>query len=524
MTFPRGLLVVVAVAFLAHAGTLANGFVYDDRPAIVWNPVVQAPLDPEALVTTDYWGKPPGKAGTWRPLVVLSFWADRRIGGGAPWAFHLSNLLFHAGAAVALALALNARARRPRLALLGGVTFAALAVNTEAVAGIVGRADVLAAGFLFLAWWAAERPAAAAAAFFAALLCKESALAFPLAIFLCDRLLAPPGERPPRPWAPRYLALAGAAVAYVALRTLLFAGFGEVSRTDNNNPLVDEAFPVRLWTGLRLFLLSLRLVLVPLNLSADYSFAEVLPEESPLSAEVLLGAAALAAVAAGAWVFRRRAPLAAAAAVLFVVPWFAVSNIAMPLPTILAERLLYLPAAGAALALALALDAAWAGRGRAAAAALVAVVVGGNLALGAARDRDWKDDLALFSSAAESSPRSARAWNNYGAALYRAGRREEALYALDRALQIAPLMASAHALAGAVLDELGRPAAAEAHLRRAFQLAPDEPKAAYNLGLFLARHGRKADAAAVLRDYVARHPERVKEAELLRRIEADVAR
>ena len=141
---------------------------------------------------------------------------------------------------------------------LAGAIFAALAVHTEAVAGIVGRADLMAAGCCFLAWalWRRSAPAAAAA-FLAALLCKESALVFPLWLVIVE---------PPR----RALAWLGAALAaYVALRAATFGlVVDDVFRSANNNLLLDEPPGVRALTALAMLARALRLILVPLDTAA----------------------------------------------------------------------------------------------------------------------------------------------------------------------------------------------------------------------------------------------------------------
>jgi tetratricopeptide (TPR) repeat protein len=482
----RACVLVLAVALAAHARSLGGGFVYDDAKAILENPVVTGPFDPTAFVRRDFWGLEPGAGvASWRPLPVLTFWVDWRTGGGGPFTFHLTNLVLHALAALALAWAARST--------LAGVLLATLAVCTEAVAGIVGRADVMAAGLCFLAWGLSRRSGpAAAAAWLLALLCKESAIVFPVWLVLIE------GPRRSQLW------LAAGLAAYVALRG---AAYGLVVEDTflarENNVLLTEPLGVRLLTALRLFLLALRLTLLPVSLSADYAFAEILPERG-LSVEVAAGATALAGLVALALVARRRAPDVSRGIAIFLAGFAVVSNVALILPAIFAERLLYLPAAGAALALAAGLRLA---RPRALALGLGVLLAGGNLARSVVRDGDWRDDLTLFAAAAEASPRSARAHYNHGAALRRAGRPEEAAAALALAIEIAPAWAKPRSAAGAALDELGEPALAEVQLRRAVELDADDAEATFNYGLFLARRGRPAEAVAVLERFAARHPQ-----------------
>jgi len=481
MRAPLVLSGVVAIALLAHARSLGAGFVYDDAFAVVDNPVVRGNLDLVQLLGRDFWGQPPGAGvGTWRPLPVLSFWLDWRTGGGAPWAFHLGNLLAHALASLALAWA----ARSP----LAGAIFAAFAINTEAASGIVGRADIMAAGFCFLAWGLVRRSGPAAAlAFLAALLCKESAVALPVWLLLVERRRAVA-------W------LAAGALAYLALRAATF-GFHPVVVSHDSNVLLGEPLGVRALTALHLLALALRLILAPVELSADYAFAAILPERG-LSVDVALGVLGLAALLAAAVLARRRAPDVARGVAIFLVGFAAIANVAALLPALFAERLLYLPAAGIAAALAGALRLL----DRRLAVALAALLVAGNLARSIARDADWKDDIALFGSAVETTPGSARAWFNHGSALRRAGRLDEALESLARATAIAPSWAKPRTAAGAALDQLGRPELAEPQLRRAVALDPDLDEAAYNYAVFLARRGRAPEARALLDSHVERHP------------------
>jgi tetratricopeptide (TPR) repeat protein len=510
--------VVAAAALAAHAAALGNGFVFDDARAIVENPVVQGPAS-WALVTHDFWGRRGAETvGTWRPLVTASFFVDRQIGGGAAWPFHVENWLWHAAAAVLLMLALAAASGRGRWAWLAGVVFAVAAVNSEAVASLVGRADVMAAALSFASWLLWRRSAVLAAlAWAAALLCKESAIVTPLWIAAGEWLLVPAERRRRgRDWA----AFAVVAVLYVGARVAVVGAATGARIAANNNPLLDEGPLVRLWTACELTVLALRLVLAPLNSAADYSASELMPVRG-FQLDALVGAAAIVVGAAVAWRLRRREPTLSLALALFGIAWAPVSNAIVALPTIFAERLLYLPAAGAALA--------WARLGEAGLAQhrRLFMLAGGlfvaaQLAFDVRGDRMWRDDLPLFAATVEVSPRSGRAWINYGAALQRDGRLPEAAAAFARSLEVFPTWRAESSL-GVVLDMLGQGRAAEPHLRRALAAAPEEPDARHNLALFLARHGARAEAAAVLRPMVAAHPERAVDARLLQQLERDLA-
>lgn len=105
----------------------------------------------------DFWGTPLTHSGShksYRPLCVLSFRANHWLHEFRPFGYHLANVLLHCAAtALFTRLARSLLPGRAELAAgVAGALFAAHPVHTEAVAGIVGRADIGAAVFFMLAF------------------------------------------------------------------------------------------------------------------------------------------------------------------------------------------------------------------------------------------------------------------------------------------------------------------------------------------------------------------------------------
>ncbi|MBI5368592.1 MAG: hypothetical protein HZA54_16270 [Planctomycetes bacterium] len=144
------LVAAAALCVLAYANTLSNGFVYDDFEAIVQNPIVHGPLDLGKFLRTPYPCEDIGKT-SYRPLTILTYWIDQRIGGGAPWAFHLTNLLWHTLATLAFGALAAGIFGRGRIAATATLLFAVHPVHTEAVAWAVGRAEVISSALGFAA-------------------------------------------------------------------------------------------------------------------------------------------------------------------------------------------------------------------------------------------------------------------------------------------------------------------------------------------------------------------------------------
>src|SRR3989442_14159804 len=142
---------VAACAVVVYLGALWNRFAVDDLPIIVLNPLVGDASGMWRAFAAPYWPSDLG-GHMYRPLVIASFALDHLIDGAA-W-FHGVNLLWHAGAAVAVA-ALARRWMGDVGALVAGLLFAVHPVHVEAVANVVGRAELMAAVFVVLAVYAA---------------------------------------------------------------------------------------------------------------------------------------------------------------------------------------------------------------------------------------------------------------------------------------------------------------------------------------------------------------------------------
>ena len=176
-----------------------------------------------------------------------------------------------------------------------------------------------------------------------------------------------------------------------------------------NNPLAfsDDFLPSQL-TSFRVIARYLGLLIMPAHLSVDYSYNAI-----PLSGfgdwKALSGLAICAVAVAAAIRWRRGNPPLAFCALFFFVALAPGANLIWMSDRLMSERLLYLAAVGFAGCGVVAIG--WlAGRwGRQIAWALAGAVCLLLAARTYARNFDWRDDFSLWSSAARSSPESARA-------------------------------------------------------------------------------------------------------------------
>jgi hypothetical protein len=211
--FGSRLLAGIAVALLAgliYANALHNPFVYDDHVLIVENPSILSVRDVHAIVAF----------AVTRPLVNFSYAVDRALWGGAPFGFHVTNVLWHMLNVflvfhIASLLAVDGRTAT---GWTGGVTdgsvdlaaltaagiFAVHPMMTQAVGYISGRSELMSAACCLLAFLAARRWmrghgeywwGVAAVVWVLALATKEVAIMLPVMLVAYDRLMLPGNRR-----------------------------------------------------------------------------------------------------------------------------------------------------------------------------------------------------------------------------------------------------------------------------------------------------------------------------------------
>jgi Flp pilus assembly protein TadD len=128
-----------------------------------------------------------------------------------------------------------------------------------------------------------------------------------------------------------------------------------------------------------------------------------------------------------------------------------------------------------------------------------------------------------FAETVRLRPESAAAHYNLGNALFRQGRRAEAIESLRRAVALQPDYALAHDGLGVALYADGKVAEALEHYQRAVDLDARNPEARYHLAVALRRAGRLNDAAAQYRQLLnlgAGEPIRAELAEVERQLAA----
>ena len=154
--FVAALIILAAVA-ISYAPAVNDGFVWDDTALVLRDPLIRSwRLIPEGF--NHFLFVDATSSDFYRPIQRLTYTLEYAAFAFQPAAYHVTNILLHAGGAIALfffaeelllVVGLGSRERR-WAALVGSVIWAVHPVQSAAVIYVAGRADPLAALFGFI--------------------------------------------------------------------------------------------------------------------------------------------------------------------------------------------------------------------------------------------------------------------------------------------------------------------------------------------------------------------------------------
>lgn len=492
---PPHLRIVILLAVLvlvAYASTFRYGFLYDDHEQIE-----KARYFTDAGWLPEYFTHPTA-LNYYRPLFMTWVLANRLLLGGSATAFHVTSVLAHLAATLLCYLVGYQLTRRIPLAAIAAVIFAVHPAHVESVAWISGVTDPLLAVFTlgsFAAylrgregrralWWSLSAVLA-----FGAMLSKEVGVVVP-ALIAAHALIFAEGGAGTRIRNAVFAALPSAIVAtiYLAIRSHVLAG---VAHNVSGSPTAM----VLTWPSVLLFYVWH--LIWPTRLSIYYDLHFITSAK-----EVVFPVLLLVVIAAALWRLARNGdrPL-----LVFGVFWILITLApafylrAFNLNDIVHDRYLYLAVFGFALIVAELLlrlpdlGTSLAGMRTTTTLATFLVVM---LLLGStvAEQLYYADDLRLFYRAVQVSPNSDGAWVNFGIQLAKAGRRDEAYIAYQRAIQANDGNWLAHADLAFLLMESRQLSAAEPELERALAIHPRYAAGLQQLAFVRANEGKNEEA------------------------------
>ncbi len=520
---PRNLapiLLLLLVGTGVYFNSLDNGFVYDDLVTVEENFFIRDWSNLGTFLSRDYYAR--SEEYSFRPLVTLTYFSDWALFGTDPRGYHLTNLILHLLAGLAVYALGRKLCSTPGAGFLAALIFLVHPAQAEAVNGISFREDLLCALFFFLSlltFVSSERKykrwedtgdkiigvaAAKSTAgfqiisllfFVLALLSKEMAVSLPVVITAYLLILRR------RRWTellrPGVLAFFLIAVIYGAARMLiLFQPETLPAAPEFGDPAG------RLILALKSLGLYGRLAFLPFRLTVEYPdpFPPVIWSNFLLIPALLTAAFLLAAG------IRGKSRPGSFGLAFFFFTLLPVLNL-VPTARLGAERFIYLPLFGFAIWGAETLGRLAEGRaGRKVVLPAAFLIL---LALGAgtvSRNRDWKNNYTLFVRAVEVSPDSSKARHGLGNEYFRLGRTGAAIEEFQAAIAIFDREPLYYNSLGVAYGEEGRFEEALHQFQRSAALNPGDPLVRMNLSTLFLRAGETGRAREEIDRFIAARP------------------
>ncbi len=418
---------LVILVLAIYANSLGNNFVFDDQYLVL---IYSRPRDFSHLLQM--------LLDSYRPVRNLSYMIDFFFWGAKPFGFHLTNVLLHAANSV-LVFHLARRFQLESLtAFFAALIFAVHPIQTDAVTYISGRRDVLftlfyLAGFLSYLKYRSDKSYKYFGLFLVCwglgLMAKEMAVSLPLVIFIWNfcalwkeesgsggrRLLAVTRKALGQDkWL--YLALTLAAVAFTWYMLFVRNASGRVN--SEGVTYWGGSFLATMLTVLRVHVWYVKQLLYPTPIAQYFGAFEIstsLLDWRALAALIIIGS-----MVTGGFLLLKRNPLMAFAVLAYFAMLLPVSQL-IPHHELLADHYLYLPMMSFSLIAALVIK-MFAAPSRESRKVVYGVAIALICLLGVMtifRNRDWKDELALWQANYEAVPNSPRAATNLGSLLMR---------------------------------------------------------------------------------------------------------
>jgi len=447
---PRWLppLVLAILAAIPYLDSLKAPLLWDDQSSISTNPCIVHfwPLP--------FWA-PPDSVVAGRPVVCLTLAMNYAISGLHPWSYHLVNLLIHGCCALLLYALIRRTLQLPRweekwrsgaggYAMVVALLWAVHPIQTDAVTYITQRTECLASLFLLATLYCSLRASdgvhprtwqvGAIVACGLGLGCKEWMAMAPILVILYEFIFLPPLARKNR----RLLHL-GLPLTWLLLP--LFLSHVNMSNKSGFGPGRISSWDY-LKTQAGVICHYLRLVFWPHPLCLDYFDWPIATRLGPV---LLPGLFLLVLLGVTTCCIFRSSWLGFAGAWFFLI--LAPTSSVLPIMTeVAAERRMYLPSAAVIAVVAAALWRAGSGMPRwiwGTAVALLACVL--SIAT-AARNWDYRSDLAIWTDTVTKRPNDARAHLHVAFALFHLHDVKGAIAELQTTLRLEPRYTDARVL------------------------------------------------------------------------------
>ena len=479
---------IIILGLAVYANSLQGEFLWDDEQLIEDNIYIKSPSYIRNIFTENIKAGAGRTTNFYRPLQMLTLMGDYALWKLDVRGYHLSNILLHILAALALYQLIYTLYNDRLVALFSSLFFTVHPIHTEVVSYISGRADSLAYIFVlfglifYVRYLSSEKVPLyilALSSYILALLSKENSLIFPLLILLYHYALQK------RLKVKNFLPFLCLALLYVLLRVK------GLSFVLSEQPKIGTLFQ-RLPGFFVAIVNYLRLLFLPFNLHMEYGYRQFYFHNP----KAILGMLVLASLLVYAAKQRKTFPLASFSVFWFFLALLPSSNL-YPINAYMSEHWLYLPSIGFFLILGKGLSLIYRTRElRTATVVSLAGLLGLYACLTVKQNNYWKKPITFYEETLKYAPDSPRMNSNLGNIYSELGRTEEAIALFKKTIAIDPSYAPAYNNLGNIYNALGKKQEAISLYQKTIAIDPDFVDTYNNLGVVYHSLNRNQEAIA----------------------------
>ncbi|MDO8142305.1 MAG: tetratricopeptide repeat protein, partial [Candidatus Brocadiales bacterium] len=538
-------ILLAIVPLCVFLNSLYSGFVYDDIGVIEDNYFIRSLQNLPKVFSKEYFHL--ANELSYRPVVTISYFLDYAVWRLNPFGYHLTNVILHTITGVLLYAVLLRLIRRRPVALFSAILFSIHPCVTEAVNAISYREDIFAALFIFLSCLCLILSkktvyyVLSLISYLLSLFSKETAIVMPLFILLYWVLFVQKypsslstaqkdmahslsisrsnsGEsfstaksRWARDFIDYYLGYVLISLFYLCIRFIVLKNPLEVSVG-----YVKGSIAINFMTMAKILASYVKLMFLPIHLSADYTIAPVL---SIFDASFITSFILLAVV--GIIIFKTINGITSLSVLnsnriyslfmpCFFIALLPVLNI-IPIGHIMADRYLYLPTAGfcvviSGLLLSRATPQFSVAKYEKApmyqhglnkytfTVPLISIICVFFITKTVLRNMDWRNEYTFWTKILSEQPQNYDAHNNLGNYFYKQGALDRAICELEEAVRLKKNYPEGHNSLGTMYIDKGLIDKAIAEYIEAVKYKPVFPQAYYNLGNACIKKGMVDDS------------------------------
>ncbi|MCD6459074.1 tetratricopeptide repeat protein [bacterium] len=483
-------IIFLAMGIIAYSNIYNNELVFDDVEIISHNEVIKDISNIRKILTTNYWHEQ-ANAGLYRPLVYLSFaldyalWQDNHVG------YHFFNILFHLLTCALIFVILKFFIKDNTAVLLSTIIFAVHPVHSEAVTGIVGRAEVFSAFFFCMGWILFLKSfcspkkqlifyAGSLLAYFLSLASKENSIVLPLVLFISGLYLNKQKVLEKK-WMIRVFLYAMVFVVYFVIRVSVL---GTIGPAGTEQFFYGKNLSVVFFSMIRAFAWYFKLLFVPTNLVCSYRHWEL--SHTLFDVRVIVSLIPVIGFVVCSLLFFKSRKTYRFFLLFILVTLLPVSNI-IKFGDLMAERFLYLPSIGFCGFFVILFNGLLKNikilNHRKKYIFFWLIVINLFLIALTVRNAQWRDGIIFWKTTIKDMPGSYSAYYNLGSVYYEKGAKNKAFYCMKKSLEINPYVYQTKKMCGILLYETGKNKKAVPYLKNLIAERPDDQDLYENLAL-----------------------------------------